>query len=33
MEIRSNQPTEKGPAGTFTGDVWVDVVYKAEEIP
>ena len=24
MEIKPKQPTAKGPAETFTGDVWVD---------
>lgn len=27
MEIFSRPPTEKGPAATFTGDVWVDGIY------
>lgn len=30
MEIKCSQPTAKGAAGTFTGDVWVDVVCQAE---
>jgi quercetin dioxygenase-like cupin family protein len=27
MEIISRPPTAKGPAATFTGDVWVDGIY------
>ena len=27
MEILNRPPTAKGPAATFTGDVWVDGVY------
>ena len=27
MEILHRPPTAKGPAATFTGDVWVDGVY------
>ena len=27
MEIFTRPPTSKGPAATFTGDVWVDGVY------
>jgi len=27
MEIFSRPPTEKGPAATFTGEVWVDGIY------
>ncbi|MGW4946457.1 (R)-mandelonitrile lyase [Actinoplanes sp. NPDC004185] len=30
MEILSKQPTTKGPAQMFTGDVWFDVVAKGE---
>ena len=26
MEIQPKRPTAKGPAGTFTGDVWVDMI-------
>lgn len=29
MEIRPKQPTGKGPAEWFTGDVWIDVVVQA----
>jgi len=28
MEIRAKQATVKGPAQTFTGDVWFDVVVR-----
>lgn len=28
MEIATKQPTAKGPADTFTGDVWVDPVTR-----
>jgi quercetin dioxygenase-like cupin family protein len=31
MEPKPKQPTTKGPAETFTGDVWVDLVYDGEE--
>ncbi|WP_336215892.1 (R)-mandelonitrile lyase [Nonomuraea sp. LPB2021202275-12-8] len=31
MEILSKQPSAKGPAETFTGDVWFDVIYRGEE--
>ena len=27
MEIFNRPPTAKGPAATFTGDVWVDGIY------
>ena len=27
MELFNRPPTEKGPAATFTGDVWVDGIY------
>jgi hypothetical protein len=27
MEIFKRPPTAKGPAATFTGDVWVDGIY------
>jgi len=29
-EIVTKQPTVKGPAGRFTGDVWFDVIAKGE---
>lgn len=31
MELLAKQPTTKGPAEMFTGDVWFDVVAKGEE--
>ncbi|MEV0388507.1 cupin domain-containing protein [Nonomuraea sp. NPDC050643] len=31
MEILPKQPSAKGPAEMFTGDVWFDVVYRGEE--
>ena len=31
MEIKPKQPTVKGPAETFTGDVWYDVIAKGDE--
>jgi quercetin dioxygenase-like cupin family protein len=31
MTILSTQPTTKGPAEWFAGDVWFDVVARAEE--
>jgi len=31
MEIKPKQSTVKGPAETFTGDVWYDVIAKGEE--
>ena len=31
MEIQPKQPSTKGPAEMFTGDVWFDVVAKGEE--
>lgn len=31
MEILPEQPTTKGPAETFTGDVWVDAIYNGRE--
>jgi quercetin dioxygenase-like cupin family protein len=31
MEIIRKQPTTKGPEQWFTGDVWFDVVARAEE--
>jgi quercetin dioxygenase-like cupin family protein len=30
MELRPNQPTGKGPAEWFTGDVWIDLVNQGE---
>src|SRR5439155_13325520 len=31
LEIQPKQPTAKGPADLFTGDVWFDVIAKGEE--
>jgi quercetin dioxygenase-like cupin family protein len=31
MEILPEQPSTKGPARMFTGDVWFDVIAKGEE--
>src|SRR5205823_6582739 len=31
VEIEPKQPTGKGPADVFTGDVWFDVIAKGEE--
>ena len=31
MEIQARQATVKGPAETFTGDVWYDVITKGED--
>jgi quercetin dioxygenase-like cupin family protein len=31
VEILSKQPSVKGPAELFTGDVWFDVIAKGEE--
>ena len=31
MEIKPKQPTAKGPAETFTGDVWVDPIANGKE--
>ena len=31
MEIFTQPPTIKGPAETFTGDVWVDLVHAGPE--
>ncbi len=31
LEIQPKQPTGKGPADLFTGDVWFDVIAKGEE--
>ncbi len=30
MQIQTKQPTVRGPADTFTGDVWFDVVAGAD---
>ena len=31
VDIQPKQPTAKGPADLFTGDVWFDVIAKGEE--
>jgi len=31
VEVRSKQPTSKGPAEWFTGDVWMDGIARGEE--
>ncbi|MDQ0821255.1 quercetin dioxygenase-like cupin family protein [Arthrobacter sp. V4I6] len=31
MEIQAKQPSTKGPADMFTGDVWFDVIARGEE--
>ena len=31
MEMLSKQPSAKGPAEMFTGDVWFDVIARGEE--
>jgi quercetin dioxygenase-like cupin family protein len=31
VEIRSKQPSAKGPEEWFTGDVWIDVIARGEE--
>jgi quercetin dioxygenase-like cupin family protein len=31
MEVLPKQPSTKGPAELFTGDVWFDVIVKGEE--
>lgn len=33
MEIETREPTSKGPAERFTGDVWVDPVIKPRPLP
>ena len=33
MEIQAKQPTIKGPAELFTGDVWFDVVVRDQDYP
>lgn len=30
MEIQPKQPSVKGPAATFTGDVWYDIIAKGQ---
>ena len=31
MEFQPKQPTAKGPAEWFTGDVWIDGIVRGEE--
>jgi quercetin dioxygenase-like cupin family protein len=31
MELQPTRPTVKGPAETFTGDVWIDPLVRGEE--
>jgi quercetin dioxygenase-like cupin family protein len=31
MEVRAKPPSDKGPAETFTGDVWIDAIARGEE--
>jgi hypothetical protein len=31
VEVLANQPTTKGPAEWFTGDVWIDGIARSEE--
>jgi quercetin dioxygenase-like cupin family protein len=31
VEVQSKQPTAKGPADWFTGDVWIDAIVRGEE--
>jgi quercetin dioxygenase-like cupin family protein len=31
LELQSVKPTAKGPASTFTGDVYVNPIYRGEE--
>ncbi|MGH3197403.1 MAG: hypothetical protein ACRDOH_36745 [Streptosporangiaceae bacterium] len=31
MELKPVTPTAKGPASTFTGDVYVNPIYRGEE--
>ena len=33
MEIQTKQATVKGPAETFTGDVWFDIVVRDRDYP
>ena len=32
MELLPKQPTTKGPAQMFTGDVWFDVIARGDEL-
>ncbi len=31
MEVRPQQPSMKGPAEWFTGDVWIDTIARGDE--
>ena len=31
MQLQSKQPSTKGPAEWFTGDVWIDSIVQGEE--
>ena len=31
MEVKARQPTVKGPAGSFSGDVYIDQIARGEE--
>jgi quercetin dioxygenase-like cupin family protein len=31
MELFPKPPTSKGPAETFTGDVWFDIIFRGEQ--
>ena len=31
MKVQPKQPTARGPAGWFTGDVWIDAIARGEE--
>ena len=31
VELKPKPPTQKGPGETFTGDVWLDPIYRGEE--
>ena len=33
MDIQTKPATVKGPAETFTGDVWFDVITRGEDYP
>jgi quercetin dioxygenase-like cupin family protein len=32
MEVRARKPTAKGPAGWFTGDVWIDAMGHGQRL-
>jgi quercetin dioxygenase-like cupin family protein len=33
VDIQTQQPSPRGPAETFTGDVWYDVITPASDYP